>query len=323
MLIATKEKLKQILLQTNCFEDNIYLDFYCDLILTNRDTQGITYKTQRHHYIPVCYYKRVFHCKTRKESLKYANNDTNNFIVNLLFTDHILAHYYLYLCGKKHLQWNLFEGISYQLEYSSNEHIKRNINDKKGIIKSLNLFEGDVTKYQMLYEKCQIEKSTKNKRPVICIETQQIFESIRQASVSSGIDEAGIINCASGKWVTSGGYHWAYFEDKERIKVLQQYIGKPPESFAEICKRKSKTQKGTKFSSTHLESLRKTAEKLSDNVHCVEIDKTFPSVSAAMQYLRSINKTHSSTPCQINRACREGCRAYGYHWYKEKKGDIK
>ena len=82
--------IKNELLTRNLVEENSYLDKYVQLIENNISTKAIKYCTQRHHIIPVCAYK-LAHCKT--------NNSEEN-IVNLIYKDHILAHYYLSLCGK-------------------------------------------------------------------------------------------------------------------------------------------------------------------------------------------------------------------------------
>lgn len=78
------------LLKLNFVEDNEFLDQYINLINSNLGTKKEKYKTQQHHVIPKCFYKR------RKESI---NNFSNN-LVNLTYSNHILAHYYLSLCVK-------------------------------------------------------------------------------------------------------------------------------------------------------------------------------------------------------------------------------
>ena len=94
------QTLKNKLLGTNYFVNNDYLNRYCELIISNKNTKKEEYKTQRHHIIPRCYY--------RKENIKINNKKEN--IVNLTYKDHILAHYYLCLCAK--------DAILYKLEYA-------------------------------------------------------------------------------------------------------------------------------------------------------------------------------------------------------------
>lgn len=95
----TNIELKNILLSLNIFIDNIYLDFYCSLIINNLNTLKEKYKTQSHHIIPVCYYWYIKGKPQRysrsKVYEKESKSDPLNFTVNLLYKDHILAHYYL------------------------------------------------------------------------------------------------------------------------------------------------------------------------------------------------------------------------------------
>ena len=53
------------------------------------------------------------------------------------------------------------------------------------------------------------EVTTGNKG-VACVETGEIFSSIRQASKSSNVDFSNIAKCCKGKLKTAGGYHWQY-----------------------------------------------------------------------------------------------------------------
>lgn len=90
--------LKDTLLGLKIVEDNEYLDKYCKLIENNLNTKREKFKTQGHHFIPVYYYKYTYNIKTREESKIIANKDPNNIVVNLLYKDHVKAHYYLALC---------------------------------------------------------------------------------------------------------------------------------------------------------------------------------------------------------------------------------
>ena len=102
-----KEEIKEKLLSTNLFINNEWLDKYCELIEINENTKKEKYKTQSHHIVPKCCYKYLF--------LKIDNSKENR--VNLLYKDHILAHYYLCLCteGKLHHKLaNAFFHLAYR-----------------------------------------------------------------------------------------------------------------------------------------------------------------------------------------------------------------
>lgn len=83
-------EIKQKLLSLNIFEDNQYLNCYCELILNNLNNKKQKYKTQIHHIIPRAYYKQ--------NNLEIDNSKNN--LINLLYVDHVIAHCYLSLSSK-------------------------------------------------------------------------------------------------------------------------------------------------------------------------------------------------------------------------------
>lgn len=94
-----KDELKQILVNTKDYERNDYLDKYVNLIWENREQIRIKYFTQKHHFIPVSHYGNSSGAIERKKVEKIADADSFNFRINLLYKDHILAHYYLSKCA--------------------------------------------------------------------------------------------------------------------------------------------------------------------------------------------------------------------------------
>ena len=80
------ERLKN----TNLFINNTYFKKYIQLIQDNLETKRQPFKTQRHHIIPLVAFKLY----------NLPGKDAADNIVNLLYKDHILAHYYLALCSK-------------------------------------------------------------------------------------------------------------------------------------------------------------------------------------------------------------------------------
>lgn len=153
-----KEEIKTELLNIGVVKDNEYLDQYIELIYKNKDTKKQTYKTQKHHIIPKCYYK--------SRGLKTDNSPKN--IVNLLYKDHILAHYYLCLCvSSKELKYPFLLAFTYLinrvdvLKNTQIDNLLLNIQDSKDeIICSLE-------HYQKLYEELKILKGemTKGRTP--------------------------------------------------------------------------------------------------------------------------------------------------------------
>lgn len=81
--------LKQTLLSTELFIDNEYLDKYVELISQNSETPQTKFRTQSHHIIPRFVYLH------KNEPIDESSSNK----VNLLFKDHITAHYLLSNCG--------------------------------------------------------------------------------------------------------------------------------------------------------------------------------------------------------------------------------
>ena len=73
----------------NQYSGNEYIQKYLYLIAANAKTAKEKYKTNCHHILPRCYFKLL--------NLPVDNSKTN--LVNLSHKDHLLAHYYLYLCA--------------------------------------------------------------------------------------------------------------------------------------------------------------------------------------------------------------------------------
>ena len=99
--------LKNYLLATDMFIDNDFLDEYCRLIIANLSTKRAKFKTQSHHIIPKSYFKII-----REE----VNNNKEN-LVNLQYSDHILAHYFLSLCcSNKELQYYMESALTFMVD---------------------------------------------------------------------------------------------------------------------------------------------------------------------------------------------------------------
>lgn len=87
--------VKQTLIQHNGFVDNQYLGAYCRLIERNYRTPIRGGLTNKHHIIPRSWFK------INKEDV---DNSSIN-LVNLVYREHVLAHYYLCLCTINELQY--------------------------------------------------------------------------------------------------------------------------------------------------------------------------------------------------------------------------
>ena len=50
-------------------------------------------------------------------------------------------------------------------------------------------------------------------KEVRCVETNQIYSSVRSAGRLANVDSIGISKCARGKQKTAGGFHWQYVNE--------------------------------------------------------------------------------------------------------------
>ena len=83
-------------------------------------------------------------------------------------------------------------------------------------------------------EKNKLKNKNKNKnknkidkrvKPVLCIETGVVYESIKKASAETGIKYGGIAKVCNGKQEVAGGYHWE-FVDEELKNKTSKFINK-------------------------------------------------------------------------------------------------
>lgn len=119
---------------TQLFIENEYFEKYIQLIEANLVTKRQRFKTQRHHIIPVAAF----------ELYNWSGKNDEANLVNLLYKDHILAHYYLALCSKStEFKYKMIYAINFILGKAS--QVKLNVEELK-------LFVINLEKYQEVYE---------------------------------------------------------------------------------------------------------------------------------------------------------------------------
>lgn len=91
------QKVKARLLEYG-YIDNEWLTKYLEILEANLSTAKSCGSTQSHHAIPLINYWTSDDPYDRRETLKLARRDNDNFEVNLLYKDHLLIHSYLTLC---------------------------------------------------------------------------------------------------------------------------------------------------------------------------------------------------------------------------------
>lgn len=290
--------MKEKLLGLGVFIDNEYLDLYCSLIESNRQTKKEKFKTQQHHIVQKAYYQL--------KGKELDNTQAN--LVNLLYKDHALAHYYLALCVVDDLKLPNILAFNFCLNNKNYKTLPKYSSEKQ-LLEELEQLQKLYEDFSQLYQDKQyitkdgitkkVIKSTvpeyladgwvlgngqkgksRNTHPiklqVICIETQKIFTSVAEASVWC----KGNVNKSINSEYTSlaGGYHWAKLADTTRRAALAEYIGKSP-VISPVQGKKCR---------------------------CVETNTYYDSVSEAMQ----ITGLTSIKPCCQGRSKTAG----GYHW---------
>lgn len=150
------QKIKSLLVELDGIIDNTYLDSYCSLIKEAEHQKCESFKTIKHHVIPVCYFKYKYDCKNRKEALPFANAEPN-YIVNLTHDQHIIAHYYLSQCSTGQLHIGLVNAICLML--------------KKKIPQDISQI--DLTLYAQLYQEFLADVSRVHKNKVVSAEARE------------------------------------------------------------------------------------------------------------------------------------------------------
>lgn len=237
----SKQELKNKLLATEVFIDNEYLDQYCELIISNLNQEKIKCQTQGHHIVPKCYFI--------SNELNIDNSEEN--LINLLYKDHILAHYYLCLCTEGNLQYKLANAFFHLTAR------KWNYEDFDP--------ETDLSEYQRLYEgwilyrhndkdlNCKISKAMKGKRLGFkhSEKTKQKMKCLRP-------------NYKRNSLVTE--------ETRQKISISTK--GKPHAKMTSETKEKiSKTKQGIKHSQNHKIKISKSLKGKSRSKEAIEKQK--------------------------------------------------
>lgn len=78
-------------------------------------------------------------------------------------------------------------------------------------------------------------------RKIICLDTQEKFPSIAQASRAYGVSSTAICNCLKGKSNTASGLHWKYVDEEYHTCEKHEGMKNHPNlSFQVICKETGK-----------------------------------------------------------------------------------
>ena len=165
---------------------------------------------------------------------------------------------------------------------------------------------------------------------VRCIEIGTVFNSMTEASKTSGINNSQICDCCNGKQITAGGLHWCYEKDYDinmvlpdgkRKKVYCIETGKTYQSQAEAfketgirhitecCRRHVPTAGGYHWCyESDINSWTPMLKKDKKKVICVETGVVYLSMKDAA---KSTNANYS----EIGKCCKnQKYTTGGYHW---------
>ena len=178
-------------------------------------------------------------------------------------------------------------------------------------------------------------------KPIVCIETEEIFWSIQAAAEYLKISDCNIVEVLKGKQITAGGFHWRYADDKlnknvrdtdkrkkpiicvengtifESVEQAALTMSLNPCGISHVLHGRSKTCNGLHFEYINESSNNEKSEcSLRMNllgtkpvpIICIETGKIFPTVKSASDEVKVAKQSIS--------AVLSGRRmtAGGFHW---------
>lgn len=253
----TRETLKIKLLDTEQFEINEYFEEYLTLIVSNESTQKEKYKTNKHHIIPKCYFENL--------NLEVDNSPEN--LVNLLYVNHIIAHYYLSLCTKGKLKYQManafFKLLSRKDKYKGFDP------------------KADLSEYQILYEnnkKYAAEVAKNIKRKPLSLETRlKMSKSLKgKAGYRDEYNKKKQSERMKGNTYRKG----KKMEPQSCLKISENRKGKPLPEGAGAKISAAKT--GFKYTEKSKQLMSQNGkEKYHKPIVCVETGEVFNSIKGA------------------------------------------
>lgn len=188
------QRLKQRLLETNDFADCIALDKYCALIAVSRAQESFSGKTQEHHILPRAWYK--LHNKK-------LDNSADN-LIRMLVSDHAKAHLFLFQAATNpEVKAQNAAAVRYMCDIFSEELIDMTAD----VLNQIDLAVSEAKSKALAARRAA--GLNERRRAVVCIETGQVFKTIKEAQDTMGL---WIKQHLKGLAENAGGYHFKYVE---------------------------------------------------------------------------------------------------------------
>ena len=180
----------------------------------------------------------------------------------------------------------------------------------------------------------RIKKENKTIRPVINLETLEVFDSCEEAAEATGTSRAAIYHVLAGRNKRAGGCRWQYLDAKppktpanqvvdtrpvicvdtgerfESVKDAAEFAGVSPPGVIEVCSRKRLTAGGYRFCyEDSMESfVPPKRRKIGKPIQNVETGEVFGSVKEAAEH-------YGLNPPNISAALSRPQRTVGgFHW---------
>lgn len=289
---------KTQLLNTGHVLDNEYLTLYEELINANIYTKTEKFKTQRHHTIPCACY----------ESRAAADRDVTNLKVNLLFKDHILAHYYLCLCAKESkFRYKMIAAIEFTLGKSKNLTNQDIVDSLKTWLLNNETFQTAYEEYaQIRFERLRSPEAREKARQALVghttsEETKRKISEANKGRVKTPDELAKLSASLKGREAWNKGKP---ANNKGRIGIYNLETLK--ELYVVPEQLEGYLQAGWVVG--HIHSRGRTSGTRSRCIRCIETGEVFPMIKLAAEVMQ-IGET-SLLQCLKGKSKTSG----GYHW---------
>lgn len=222
MTLAEVKKEYIVYMHKNKINNKIYIGITYQNTKNRWRKNGLGYKKQKQFYNAICKYgwdnfehiilfenlTKDEACQKEQELIKKYKSNDRNYGYNLSEggeSGSKGSHWIMSKETKRKMSEKLKGHISWNkgMKYTKEQKNKISIATKKAM-------QNPEIKNK-LHKKKTINKNTWKK--VVCVETNEIFESIIEASKNKKCKDSDISKVCKGKRKTCGGYHWRYYEE--------------------------------------------------------------------------------------------------------------